>query len=76
VAAAAIGIPLVRASYTTSTFNVSTKPCCIVFDDDNGWVTNSIDSTVTKLSNLGSTLGTYSTGTAPVGVIADRSNNV
>jgi DNA-binding beta-propeller fold protein YncE len=56
--------------------NVGNAPHYIAFDDDNNcWITNYGDSTVTKLSSLGITLGTYSTG-GPNGITIDGSKNI
>jgi DNA-binding beta-propeller fold protein YncE len=70
-------IPSSMLVTSTRTYDVGNSPQYIVFDDNNGWVTNWDDNTVAKLSNSGSTLGTYSTGVGgPMGVAVDGSNNI
>jgi streptogramin lyase len=69
--------PIALTSYIYTTYTVGTSPYDIAIDaSGNIWVTNSGDSTVTKLSSSGSTIGTYPAGTYPYGMAIDASGNV
>jgi YVTN family beta-propeller protein len=47
----------------------------VAFDGTNIWVTNSGSNTVTKLlASTGQVLGTFSVGTAPLGIAFDGAN--
>jgi len=70
---------LVISTTTAYTFTVGSAPWGIAVDaSDNIWVSNFLDSTITKLSNTGTIIGTYSDigGYGPAGIAIDASGNV